>query len=141
MGKRAAGFVIFRKITSEFEYLLLQTSYGSHHWTPPKGHVDPGESDFETALRETKEEAGFGKDDLKIVESFKKELKYTVNNSPKTVVYWLAELHKNTPVTLSSEHQDFRWGNLDSSCKLANYADFQMLLKECEDYLAKNYGK
>ena len=43
--KRAAGLVIFRRRekTSEPEWLLLQTSYGEHHWTPPKGHLDPGE--------------------------------------------------------------------------------------------------
>ena len=34
----AAGFIIFRRIgQNPIEYLLLQTSYGEHHWTPPKG--------------------------------------------------------------------------------------------------------
>uniref|UniRef100_A0A8C9WTJ0 Nudix hydrolase domain-containing protein n=1 Tax=Scleropages formosus TaxID=113540 RepID=A0A8C9WTJ0_SCLFO len=40
------------------QYLLHQTSYGHHHWTPSKGHVDPGEDNMTTALRETEEEAG-----------------------------------------------------------------------------------
>lgn len=35
--KVATGFVIFRMAALEIEYLLLQTSYGIHHWTPPKG--------------------------------------------------------------------------------------------------------
>lgn len=34
----AAGFIIFRRFTTAPEYLLLQTSYGKHHWTPPKGY-------------------------------------------------------------------------------------------------------
>lgn len=34
----AAGFIIFRQLKQNpIEYLLLQTSYGEHHWTPPKG--------------------------------------------------------------------------------------------------------
>lgn len=34
----AAGFIIFRRLgQTPIEYLLLQTSYGQHHWTPPKG--------------------------------------------------------------------------------------------------------
>jgi hypothetical protein len=37
---RASGFVIFRMICNQIEYLLLQTSYGEHHWTPPKGTYD-----------------------------------------------------------------------------------------------------
>lgn len=39
------------------------------------GHVDPGESDYETALRETEEEAGLTKDNLKIIKDFKKEVR------------------------------------------------------------------
>ena len=37
MIKRAAGFLIYRKFNEKIEYLLLKASYGSHHWTPPKG--------------------------------------------------------------------------------------------------------
>jgi len=41
MSKRiAAGFIIFRRLErNPIEYLLLQTSYGRHHWTPPKGKM------------------------------------------------------------------------------------------------------
>ena len=35
--KLASGLIIFRTINETFEYLLLQTSYGENHWTPPKG--------------------------------------------------------------------------------------------------------
>lgn len=58
MGKRAAGFLLFRRLCGQIEYLLLKASYGDFHWSAPKGHVDPGEDDFTTALRETREEAG-----------------------------------------------------------------------------------
>lgn len=37
MVKRAAGFLIFRRYNSEVQYLMLKASYGSFHWTPPKG--------------------------------------------------------------------------------------------------------
>ena len=36
----AAGFMIFRKFQDSIEYLILQTSYGTHHWTPPKGRFN-----------------------------------------------------------------------------------------------------
>ena len=35
----AAGFIIFRRIQNTIQYLLLQTSYAEHHWTPPKGKL------------------------------------------------------------------------------------------------------
>ncbi|EDO31180.1 predicted protein [Nematostella vectensis] len=117
---RATGLVIFRRLqrTSPPEYLLLQTSYGRHHWTPPKGHVDPGESDMDTALRETEEEAGYTSSDLDVI-PVKRKLMYNVKGRPKTVIYWLAELKDyNKRVKLSSEHQDFRWLGIEDACKL-----------------------
>jgi len=33
----AAGFIVFRIMSNQIQYLLLQASYGVHHWTPPKG--------------------------------------------------------------------------------------------------------
>ncbi len=33
---RAAGVIIVR-VVEHIQYLMLQTSYGIHHWTPPKG--------------------------------------------------------------------------------------------------------
>lgn len=37
VAKRAAGFLIFRRLNQQIEYLLLRASYGTKHWTPPKG--------------------------------------------------------------------------------------------------------
>lgn len=134
---RAAGLIIFRRAAAQIEYLLMQTSYGNHHWTPPKGHVDPGESDRETALRETQEEAGLKSQDFSLLEDFRKELKYTVKgNKPKTVVYWLAELSDpKSSVTLSEEHQDYRWLPLQEACSLAAFPEMIKVLKESEDHI------
>ncbi|KAJ8678803.1 hypothetical protein QAD02_014590 [Eretmocerus hayati] len=113
----------------------MQTSYGGHHWTPPKGHVDKGESDFETALRETQEEAGFVKEDLKIFEDLKRELNYPVNGKPKTVIYWLAELiNKTKDVRMSDEHKDYKWLPVKEACDLAGCAgicSFHPRNREC----------
>uniref|UniRef100_A0A1B6G3I1 Bis(5'-nucleosyl)-tetraphosphatase [asymmetrical] n=1 Tax=Cuerna arida TaxID=1464854 RepID=A0A1B6G3I1_9HEMI len=135
MPVRAAGFIIFRRF-NQIEFLLMQTSYGINHWTPPKGHVDGDETDYMAALRETKEEAGLGEEDLKIYSDFKKELKYNVKGKPKVVTYWLAELvRRDTPVKLSSEHQDFRWLELTEACQLAGYQDMSNLLAESHKFI------
>ena len=61
---KSAGLAIFRMKKDEatsvqkVEWLLLQDNPRSHHWTPPKGHIDPGESAMEAAMRETLEESG-----------------------------------------------------------------------------------
>ncbi|CAG5129393.1 unnamed protein product [Candidula unifasciata] len=136
----AAGLLVFRMLQNNPEYLMLQHSYGDNHWTPPKGHVDPGESEFETALRETEEEAGFKKEQLKIIKDFEKHLNYEVNGTPKRVIYWLSELRNpNDPVKLSHEHKDFKWLQLDEACQVAKYPDMVQLLKEANAYILRKY--
>lgn len=132
---RAAGFIIYRRIQADLiEYLLMQTSYGEHHWTPPKGHVDPGENDFQAALRETQEEAGLSEEVLKIVPDFKIELRYQVRNKPKVTTYWLAELlePKTNLVKMSEEHQDFKWLSLEEAKSLSGFTDFNQALDKCQ---------
>lgn len=137
---RASGFVIFRLICNQIEYLLLQASYGTHHWTPPKGLVDNEESDLESALRETEEESGLTETDLRILADFKKTIKYDVRGKPKTTVYLLAELMKpDTEIKLSDEHQDFKWVSLDKACELVKHQTLQEVLKECSAFVQQNH--
>ncbi|XP_002736206.1 bis(5'-nucleosyl)-tetraphosphatase [asymmetrical]-like [Saccoglossus kowalevskii] len=136
---RAAGLIIFRRFQGKPEYLLMQTSYGQHHWTPPKGHVDPGESDKVTALRETEEEAGLTAAHFKMIEDFKKVLKYNVKGRLKTVVYWLAELvDRNVAVKLSKEHQRYEWLEIDKACDIAKYVEMQEALRDADNFIKCN---
>lgn len=101
---RAAGLVIYRQVNSRIEYLLLQASYANNHWSPTKGnvlfqiafhsvclgHVDPGESDYDAAVRETHEEAGLTYHDYDIDAIFNYNMQYLAFGRPKLVFYWLA---------------------------------------------------
>ena len=77
-----------------------------------------GENDYQTALRETEEEAGIKLNQMKVVPDFQVELRYNVTNHrdgiqrPKIVTYYLAELEPSTEIVMSEEHQDFKWLNL-----------------------------
>ena len=143
---RAAGLIVFRRVKSEIQYLLMQHSYGARHWTPPKGHVDEGESDYQTALRETEEEAGLGIKVLRIITDFKVELNYKVTSyrdgqeRPKVVTYWLAELlhpEVNT-IKLSEEHSDYKWLTLDETLKLSGFSDQNEMFIKCNNFIEKN---
>ncbi|XP_039481193.1 bis(5'-nucleosyl)-tetraphosphatase [asymmetrical] [Drosophila santomea] len=127
--KKAAGFVIFRRLCGEIEYLLLKASYGSFHWSSPKGHVDPGEDDFTTALRETKEEAGYDEKDLLIYKDTPLTLNYEVQGKPKIVIYWLAELRNpcQEPI-LSEEHTDLKWLPKEEAKQCVGFKDNQVMI-------------
>lgn len=109
---------------------------------PPSGHVDPGEDDLTTALRETEEEAGLAAEHLRVIDGFVQKLHYEVRGRPKEVLYWLAELRDpETALTLSDEHQDYRWARLEEACTLVQYKDMQDTLKAAQRYLEARQDK
>ena len=68
---------------------VLLVKHNAGHWDFPKGHVEEGETEIETAIREVKEETNI---DIKI----EKENKYISEYSPKenvmkTVIYFIGE--------------------------------------------------
>ncbi|CAD6190918.1 unnamed protein product [Caenorhabditis auriculariae] len=132
---RAAGLVVYRKLGEKTEFLLLQASYPPHHWTPPKGHVDPGEDEWTAALREVNEEAGLTKQQLTIHEDCHETLHYEVKGKPKSVKYWLALLKNPFDVKLSHEHQNWKWAELAEAVKIADYAEMGALLRKFAEYI------
>lgn len=125
-----------------YSHLHLQKPFICRLPFQPSGHVDPGEDDLATALRETKEEAGLGAEHLRVIDGFVQELHYEVRGRPKEVLYWLAELRDpRTAVTLSDEHQDYRWAKLDEACALARYKDLQDTLRAAHKHLGTQQDK
>uniref|UniRef100_A0A2M3ZB81 Bis(5'-nucleosyl)-tetraphosphatase [asymmetrical] n=1 Tax=Anopheles braziliensis TaxID=58242 RepID=A0A2M3ZB81_9DIPT len=131
MAKRAAGFLIFRRLCERIEYLMLHAPSKQYQWTPPKGHVDPGEDDFTTALRETSEESGYTESDLKVYRNQSCTLEYKHDKGhDKVVVYWLAELRNpSQQARLSEEHQDMRWLECEDAIKIAGNDDFAKMIR------------
>ncbi|XP_045696641.1 bis(5'-nucleosyl)-tetraphosphatase [asymmetrical] [Phyllostomus hastatus] len=148
MALKACGLIIFRRCpipkvdSTAIEFLLLQASDGIHHWTPPKGHVEPGENELETALRETQEEAGLKASQLTIIEGFRRELNYVARKKPKTVIYWLAEVKDcDVEIRLSREHQAYRWLGLDEACQLAQFEEMKAALQEGHQFLCSTVAQ
>ena len=111
---KAAGMVVFSMVGGELKFLLLKSSLG---WEFPKGHIEEGESELETAKRETEEETGLKIKNVYPV--FKHISKYLIRKNystgewldtpePKTVTYFLAR-SQMTKVNLSFEHDSYSW--------------------------------
>ena len=135
---QAGGLVVYRckdgDPLSSVEFLLLQAIDRNHHWTPPKGHLDPGEDFMTAAIRETSEEAGLKKIQLVIHQDAQEELRYQRKGRPKLVTYWLAKLKNfDDKIVLSHEHQNFKWCQLEDAKNIA--PRHQQVLQNFYDYL------
>ncbi|KAF6209239.1 hypothetical protein GE061_014984 [Apolygus lucorum] len=138
---KAAGFIVYRIIQENIQYLLLQSSKNPHHWTPPKGHLEPNETELQAAYRETFEESSLKSDQLRVHDD-PMSIRYQVNGKNKLVTYWLAEMSDPEAVIVTScEHQDFRWASFDEAKKLMQFENLITLLNEAHQILAKRLNK
>lgn len=139
--EKSSGFIVFRKKEKNILYLLLH--YPEGHWDFPKGHIEEEENPLETAKRELKEETGLEK--IKVVDGFKKTIKYFFRKEGKTVLkfvtFFLAEALEDK-VKLSFEHQEFKWLPFDKALKLTTYKNAKEVLKSAHQFLLKaNFSK
>lgn len=108
---RSCGFLIFRRKPDHSVLMMKHVD----RWDIPKGHIDPGETDEETALRELIEETGISDSDIKIDPDFLFQQQYEVNlkrygDKPvmKTLIVYLAELVREVDI-LVTEHESHEW--------------------------------
>ena len=72
------------------------------------------------------------------ISAAKRDLNYQVGGNPKRVIYWLAELKDpNSKVTLSDEHINFKWVELDEAKQLSRFSDMQSLLTLADAFIQK----
>ena len=87
--EKSCGGVVYTRDQGQIRYVIIQHLGG--HWGFPKGHMEPGESETATALREIQEETGVS---ARLIAGFRIEEQYLLPNKPgvtKQVVYFLAE--------------------------------------------------
>ena len=132
--QKSAGIVLFRNASNKNEFLLL--NYPQGHWDFVKGKVEQGETPYETASRETKEETGIS--DIKFIDGFEESVEYNFkfNNEDnhKTVVFFLAKTNEKK-ITLSHEHNDFVWLEYDDAIKKTTFRNAKNVLSKTNEFL------
>jgi bis(5'-nucleosidyl)-tetraphosphatase len=103
--EKSCGAIVFRKHHDNHEFLLIQ--HRSGHWGFPKGHVEDGETEQQTAVREVYEETGLN---IELLDGFRETIEYSpAVNIWKTVVYFLAETVSEDVVYILPEVVDHKW--------------------------------
>ena len=132
--ERSAGAVIFNENDGLTNFLLL--NYPEGHWDFPKGNIETGELPLDTVRREVSEETGIN--NIRIFPSFKQKIVYYYRRNAglvhKEVIYFLART-LTLDVTLSHEHTNYLWLDLEKALNKVTYRNSKSTLKDASKFL------
>ena len=131
--EKSCGGIIFTRKDNTVHYLVVRHLGG--HWGFPKGHMDPGETEEETALREIREEVGLT---VTLMNGFRTEETYQLPNKPdtqKTVVYFLAEFADQTVQIQPEEVTEASLVPYEEAMKLLTHQEVKNLLIQADQYI------
>ncbi len=141
---KSAGAVIFRKEKGEIKYLLI--CYGTKEkfwWDFPRGGIEKGETEIQTAKREIFEETGIK--DLEFIPGFRESYRYFFRGyKPKEKnqlifkenTIFLAKT-KSKKIKLSFEHHDFAWLPYKKALEKLTFKNSKEILKKANQFLNK----
>ncbi len=129
----------FKKVKREFSaggivfkdgQVLVTKHSQNHHWSFPKGLIDPGQTTKEAALREVKEEGGVEAQILDKV-GYNKYI-YTLNGEKifKVVTYFLMKYVSGDPKDHDWEVEEGGWYDPEDALKQLSFSKDQELLKK-----------
>ena len=106
----SCGAIVYKMRNCEPVFLLVN-SRKNGLWGFPKGHVEKGESELETATREIFEETGINK--IKFIENFRQEDIYVIKNPLSSLKISKIEKHSVYFLALALEGDTLNFDRIE----------------------------
>lgn len=134
--EKSCGAIVYRKFHGNIEILLIKNQNGGH-WSFPKGHVEAGETEEQTALREIKEETGI---DVILDTSFRKVNTYAPKKEiTKDVVYFLAKATSYDYTPQEEEIARVKWVEINHAGTILSYDNDRQLVNQAKSIIKDSY--
>lgn len=130
--EKSCGAVIWRPDEEVGRRYLLARHNGGH-WSFPKGHVEGGETEEETALREIREETGL---EASIDTAFRHQVTYSPKPGIiKDVIFFIAVPTGGAQRPQEAEIAQLEWFSFQEAAERITYATDEEILMAAEAYL------
>ena len=130
----SCGAVVYRIINDEVRYLLIKNKRSSN-WGFPKGHMERGESEKQTAYREVLEETGIR---IHFFPRFRYKSEYSIQNRiEKRVIIFLATTDDTTTIIQPEEIEEYLWLGYDKASVALKFPNDKFLLRKANEYLKR----
>jgi len=116
--EKSCGAIVYRKHHGNIEILLIR-HINSGHWSFPKGHIEAGETEIQTAVREIKEETSI---DVMIDPTFRETVSYSPKrDTQKIVVYFIGRAKNYNFSPQEDEISEIRWVDIGYASRILTY--------------------
>lgn len=131
--EKSCGFVTYSEKDDVRLYLIIRASNGEYGF--PKGHVELNETEYETAIRELKEETNV---EVQVIDGFRRQIEYKIPNKAnvmKQSVYFLGKCTAVDVVCQESEVSEALFVPIEVALELLSFEDTKNVLKEADLYI------
>ena len=129
--EKSCGGIVYRYKEGELYILMIQMNLG--HWSFPKGHMEEGESEYDTAVREIKEETNI---DVLIDKNFRMVTTYSpITDVTKDVVYFVATPISNKLIPQIEEVSDVKWIFEEDALNIVTYDNDRDILSKAISFI------
>ena len=131
--EKSCGAVIFRK-AGDWKVLLIRHTKG-RHISFPKGHVEPGETESQTAEREILEETGLK---VRVDRRFRAENRYNIRpDTQKLVVIFAATTDQEEIRPQPEEIAEACWVSVDEAATRLTYDRDRKIMRDAFAHIQK----
>ena len=131
--EKSCGAVIFRR-DGDWNVLLIRHAKG-RHVSFPKGHVEPGETESQTAEREILEETGLS---VRVDRRFRAENRYNIRpDTQKLVVIFAATTDQAEITPQPEEIAEAVWVPLDEADERLTYERDRRIMRDAFDHILR----
>lgn len=129
--EKSCGAVVIKKENDEKKFLIIRQH--DNCWGFPKGHVEEGETEEQTAIREIKEETNI---DVEIDNNFRKVITYSPKEGViKDVVFFIGIAISDDLKIDPNELLEAKWVNTNEATNYFNYKENNYIFEEALKYL------
>ena len=132
--EKSCGAIVIYHEGDVYKTLLVKNHNG-RNFSFPKGHVEEGETEQQTAVREVKEETGL---DIEIIDTFREVADYCpFGKIKKRVVFFMAQTFSDKVVPQQEEIDSYIWVDLFEAHHRCTYDNDLRVIRKAKENIDK----
>lgn len=133
--EKSCGVIVYRNLLKEIEFLAVKSKENGN-WGFPKGHMEKGETEEQTAIREVFEETGLS---VTLLEGFRTKIEYQLTEKiHKEVIFFIGVSSEKQVKIQYEEIEEFMWLKYYDMKDILTFENSKQALVKAKEFISNN---